>query len=88
MAHSQVRNGGLLHAQGKLPAMLAFGHGPHLTTVMEQGTGRSYALASRLGEHTGNVRCPHCDKVSHNKYGSGPHSCDNRNCGKEFKTRT
>ncbi|MCX6797563.1 MAG: hypothetical protein NTX98_03760 [Candidatus Doudnabacteria bacterium] len=86
MAHARVPNGGLLHAQGRLPAHLAFGRGSGLTTVMEQGMGKSYAVGARLG-HNGNVRCPHCEKISHHKWGTGPHKCDQSHCGKEFKTR-
>lgn len=89
MAHSPIPNGGLRHSKGELPANKAFGHlGPRLVTVSERGTGKSFALGTRLGHH-GNVRCPHCSQISHYKWGEGPHKCEHSGeCGKEFKTPT
>lgn len=84
MSHSLVVNGGLRQAKGELPKSLAFGrHNTVATAAMVSG-GSGRALVGRRIGRGGDARCPNskCNRVSHYKWGRGPHECDR--CGAEF----
>ena len=95
MAHARNINGGLNYSkarkQGATPdklrelRMAAHGQGSSITTTTVAGTGQRVAIGHRIGS-SGNVRCRHCEKVSHNRSGNGPHTCDQCKCGREFVT--
>ena len=91
MSHARVTNGGLQYAQARrrnspdIRTLRAAVFGDHHQSTAVAATGERLSLGHRVGKN-GDVRCPHCLRISHNKWGTGPHVCDKFNCGKAFAT--